>query len=165
MLQGIGPGDSSTSRSDLEGIKSTYGKKSELIFSEFFNFIVRYAESAKSPTISNDQEKRNLDLISMARKTIKRDFSAQLIPQDKQRSIARAILQGTFGDSIPEAAAEKIAENLGVFMEPIAQRDIVEAIVGGKFGDPIPEAVAEKIAKNLYVFMNFEAQKLKFRRC
>ena len=77
MLQGIGPGgDSSTSRSDLEGIKSTYGKKSELIFSEFFNFIVRYAESAKSPTISNDQEKRNLDLISMARKTIKRDFSA-----------------------------------------------------------------------------------------
>tara|TARA_A100001015_G_C14649052_1_gene578460 strand:- start:355 stop:621 length:267 start_codon:yes stop_codon:yes gene_type:complete len=88
-----------------------------------------------------------------------------LIPQDKHRSIARAILQGTFGDSIPEAAAEKIAENLGVFMEPIAQRDIVEAIVGGKFGDPIPEAVAEKIAKNLYVFMNFEAQKLKFRRC
>ena len=145
---------SSVTPQTLKSLENKYKNKQTLNTQEFFNYLASYCKTPSSLHIFGSPTQRKLDNLTAIAKKYTQVNISETIDQTTQRNISQAIQKGVFGDPMTDELAEKIAENLHFFKDPVAQKHIVRAISYGKFRNPMTDKLAEKIAKNLNFFKN-----------
>ena len=102
-------------RQTLTSLENQYKNKQTLNTQDFFNYLASYCKTPSSSDLFGSPTQINPD-------------NSETIDQTTQINISQAIQKGVFGDPMTDELAEKIAENLHFFNEPIDKSNIFKAI-------------------------------------
>ena len=102
-------------RQTLTSLENQYKNKQTLNTQDFFNYLASYCKTPSPLHLFGSPTQINPD-------------NSETIDRTTQINISQAIQKGVFGDPMTDELAEKIAENLHFFNEPIDKSNIFKAI-------------------------------------
>ena len=115
----------------LKSLETKYKRQQTLNTQDFFNYLASYCKTSSSRYLFGSPTQRNLDKLTAITKKYTSPNQVNIsetIDRTTQINISKAIQKGVFGDPMTDELAEKIAENLHFFNEPIDKSNIFKAI-------------------------------------